>query len=198
MENELLNEIEEKMERVLENLDKRMATVRAGRANPSSLDGISAEYYGVLTPLKQLAIGCASSSGKSRIHSGGVCDDRIECWKKIAEQDTFLECMAEAACSIVKLFNGNMAFINVMKNISIDCDCNGKAEPPCMKDIGICASVDPIAIDVACLDLVKNCNDEGKEKLLNRVNKMHGTHTIDVAYEIGGIGNKEYELIDID
>ena len=148
--------------------------------------------------LKQLAIGCASSAGKAYIHSGGATDDRIACWKQMAEQDKFLESMADAAGTIVRLFKGNMAFINVMKNISIDCDCNGKAEPPCMKDIGICASVDPIAIDVACLDLVKNCNDEGKEKLLNRVNEKHGTHTIDVAYEIGGIGNKEYELIDID
>ena len=147
--------------------------------------------------LKQLAIGCASSSGKSRIHSGGVCDDRIECWKKIAEQDTFLECMAEAACSIVKLFNGNMAFINVMKNISIDCDCNGKAEPPCMMDVGICGSVDPVACDCACLDIIKKCDDNGKEKFLERVNSKHGTHTIDVACEMG-VGMKEYELVDID
>ena len=147
--------------------------------------------------LKQLAIGCASSSGKSRIHSGGVCDDRIECWKHLAEQDTFLECMAEAACSIVKLFNGNMAFINVMKNISIDCDCNGKAEPPCMMDVGICASVDPVACDCACLDIIKNCEDSGKEKFLERVNSKHGLHTIDVACDMG-VGMKEYELVNID
>ena len=148
--------------------------------------------------LKQLAIGCASSAGKTYIHSAGVTDDRLKFYENLAEQDKFLESMADAAGTIVRFFKGNMAFINVMKNISIDCDCNGKAQPPCMNDIGICASVDPIAIDVACIDIIKNCQDSGKEKLLDRINQMHGTHTIDVAYEIGGIGNKEYELINID
>ena len=148
--------------------------------------------------LKQLAIGCASSAGKTYIHSAGVTDDRLKFYENLAEQDKFLESMADAAGTIVRFFKGNMAFINVMKNISIDCDCNGKAQPPCMNDIGVCASVDPIAIDVACIDIIKNCQDSGKEKLLDRINQMHGTHTIDVAYEIGGIGNKEYELINID
>ena len=106
--------------------------------------------------------------------------------------------MADAAGSVVKYFKGNMAFINVMKNMSVDCDCNGQAGAPVMKDVGILASLDPVAIDAACMDLVINSDDPGKTKFLERVNSMHGTHTIDVAYEIGGIGNKEYELIDID
>ena len=113
------------------------------------------------------------------------------------EQDLFLESMADAASSVVEYFKGNMAFINIMCNMSVDCDCCSVAEDPCMKDIGILSSLDPVAIDQACIDLVNNSNDPGKEHFLERVNSRHGTHTIDVAAELG-VGSKEYELIEID
>ena len=147
--------------------------------------------------LKQLSIGVASTAGKAWIHSAGVTKDQVECWKKLPEQDKFLESMADAAGSVVKYFKGNMAFINVMKNMSVDCDCNGQAGAPVMKDVGILASLDPVAIDAACMDLVINSDDPGKTKFLERVNSMHGTHTIDVANEIG-YGTKNYELINCD
>lgn len=146
--------------------------------------------------LKQLSIGCASSRGKAWIHSTGKTLDQEVLWENIAEQDKFLEAMAEAAGSVVEYFKGNMAFINIMCNMSVDCDCCEVAEDPCMKDIGILASLDPIAIDQACIDLVKNSNDPGRDHLLERINSRHGTHTIDAAAEIG-YGTKEYELIEI-
>lgn len=147
--------------------------------------------------LKQLSIGCASSAGKSWIHSAGKEKDQNKLWSNLPEQDLFLESMADAAASVVEYFKGNMAFINIMCNMSVDCDCCAVAEDPCMKDIGILASLDPIAIDQACIDLVKNSNDPGKEHLLERINSRHGTHTIDSAVELG-FGTKEYELINID
>lgn len=147
--------------------------------------------------LKQLSIGCASSVGKSWIHSAGKEKDQSKLWDNLANQDRFLEAMADAAYSVVKYFKGNMAFINIMCNMSVDCDCCSVAEDPCMKDVGILASLDPIAIDEACIDLVKNSDDPGKEHLLERINSRHGTHTIDVASELG-FGNKEYKLINID
>lgn len=147
--------------------------------------------------LKQLSIGCASSAGKSWIHSAGKEKDQNKLWSNLPEQDLFLESMADAAASVVEYFKGNIAFINIMCNMSVDCDCCAVAEDPCMKDIGILASLDPIAIDQACIDLVKNSNDPGKEHLLERINSRHGTHTIDSAVELG-FGTKEYELINID
>ena len=146
--------------------------------------------------LKQLSIGCASSAGKSRIHSAGVTDDQVELWGKLAQQDRFLESMADAASSVVKLFEGKIAFINVMKNISRDCDCNGQAEPPCMKDIGILSSLDPIAIDQACIDLVYNSDDPGRDLMVERIESRHGLHTIEAAEKLG-FGSREYELIEI-
>ena len=146
--------------------------------------------------LKQLSIGCASSSGKSRIHSANATDDQKECWSNLAEQDRFLESMADAASSVAKLFEGNAIYINVMKNISKDCDCDGNAAPPCMKDIGILSSLDPIAIDQACLDLVYNSSDPGKKVLIERIESRHGVHTIEAAATLG-FGNREYELIEI-
>ena len=146
--------------------------------------------------LKQLSIGCASSRGKAWIHSAGKTLDQTILWENIAEQDKFLEAMAESAGSVVEYFKGNMAFINIMCNMSVDCDCCKVAEDPCMKDIGILASLDPVAIDQACIDLVNNSDDSGKEHLLERINSRHGTHTIDVAAEIG-YGTKEYELIEM-
>ena len=146
--------------------------------------------------LKQLSIGCASSAGKSRIHSAGVTDDQEEVWTKLPEQDKFLESMADAAGSVVKLFEGKIAFINVMVNISRDCDCVGNAEPPCMGDIGILSSLDPVAIDQACIDLVYKSADPGAATLIERIESRHGIHTIEVAAK-EGYGSREYELIEI-
>ena len=146
--------------------------------------------------IKQLSIGLASSAGKAWIHSAGATKDTTMTWIKKAPQDKFLEAMAESAGSVVEYFNGNIVYINIMCNMSVDCDCCAKAEDPCMKDIGVLASTDPIAIDQACIDLVKKSEDLGKEHLLERINSRHGTHTIDVAATLG-YGNKEYELIEI-
>ena len=145
--------------------------------------------------LKQLSIGCASSAGKSLIHTAGKTNDQYKLWDNLPEQDKFLESMADAASSIVNYFKGNIVYINVMKNLSVDCDCDGNASDPCMKDIGILASADPIALDQACLDLVYNSNDEGKNKLIERIESRHGVHTIEAAKELG-FGEREYELIE--
>ena len=147
--------------------------------------------------LKQLSIGCASSAGKTLIHTAGKVNDQNELFNNLPEQDRFLEAMADAAESVVNYFKGNMAFINVMKNISIDCDCDGNASAPCMKDIGILASLDPIALDQACLDLVYNSTDPGKDKLIQRIESLHGVHTVEAAAELG-FGTREYELINFD
>lgn len=146
--------------------------------------------------LKQLSIGCASTEGKVWIHSAGTNKDQNTFWENLPEQDKFLESMADSAESVVNFFNGNIVYINVMCNMSVDCDCCAKAEDPCMSDIGVLASLDPIAIDTACIDLVKNSNDKGKDHLLERINSRNGTHTIDSAALLG-YGTKEYELIEI-
>jgi len=146
--------------------------------------------------LKQLSIGCASSRGKAWIHSGGLTTDVNNFWGRLPEQDKFLEAMADAAYSVHNFFKGNIAYINVMCNMSVDCDCCKKAEDPCIKDIGILSSTDPVALDKACIDLVYNSNDEGKEHFIERVESRNGTHTIDAASEL--FGNIEYELINID
>ena len=145
--------------------------------------------------LKQLSIGCASSAGKSLIHTAGVTNDQTKLWDNLPEQDRFLEAMADAASSVVKHFNGKAVYINVMKNLSVDCDCDGNASAPCMQDIGVLASTDPIAVDQACLDLVYNSTDPGKDKLIERIESRHGVHTIEAAAELG-FGEREYELIE--
>ena len=147
--------------------------------------------------LKQLSIGCASSHGKTLIHTAGVTDDQKVLFQNLPEQDRFLEAMADAAKSVVDYFKGNAVYINVMKNISIDCDCDAHASAPCMQDIGILASLDPVAVDQACLDLVYQSNDPGKDKLIERIESRHGVHTIESAYDLG-VGNREYELVQID
>lgn len=139
--------------------------------------------------LKQLSIGCASSYGKAYIHGAGEPE---KIWT--GDHNSFLESMADAAEAVVRHFNGNMVFINVMKNMSVDCDCCSVAEDPCMADIGILASLDPIAIDRACLDLVYASDDPGRDHLLERIESRNGAHTIDAAAELG-FGSKEYELI---
>ncbi len=118
-------------------------------------------------------------------------------FQNLPEQDSFLEAMADAAKSVVDYFKGNAVYINVMKNISIDCDCDAHASAPCMQDIGILASLDPVAVDQACLDLVYQSNDPGKDKLIERIESRHGVHTIESAYDLG-VGNREYELVQID
>ena len=147
--------------------------------------------------LKQLSIGCASSEGKSWIHSAGQSKNQYEIWDNLPEQDKFLESMADAASTVDELFKGKIVYINVMKNLSVDCDCCAVAEDPCMADIGILASEDPVAIDQACIDLVYNSEDKGKEHFIERVESRHGIHTIEVAEELG-VGSRDYELISID
>lgn len=141
--------------------------------------------------LKQLSIGCASSYGKAYIHGAGVPED---IWT--ADHDLFLESMADAASSVHDYFKDNIVYINVMKNMSVDCDCCAVAEDPCMKDIGILISTDPIAIDQACLDLVYVSTDPGKEHLIERIESRNGVHTIEAA-EALGYGSRDYELIEI-
>lgn len=147
--------------------------------------------------LKQLSIGCASSKGKTLIHTAGVTDAQTKLFENLPEQDRFLEAMADASSSVVDYFKGNIIYINVMKNISVDCDCDGNASAPCMQDIGVLVSLDPIAIDQACLDLVYHSDDPGKEKLIQRIESLHGVHTVEAANELG-FGTREYELISID
>ena len=146
--------------------------------------------------LKQLSIGCASNEGKVNIHTGGATRKQGEFWDKHAEQDDFLEAMAEAAETVVNHFGSNLAYINIACNLSVDCDCCAVAEDPCMADIGIFASLDPVAIDQACIDAVKNSDDPGRDHLLERIDAKHGTKTIDDAARLG-YGTKEYELIEV-
>ncbi len=141
--------------------------------------------------LKQLSIGIASSFGKAYIHGAGVPE---EIWT--ADHDSFLESMADAAMSIVDFFKGNAVYVNVMKNMSVDCDCCAVAEDPCMKDIGILVSLDPIAIDQACLDLVYASDDPGRDHLLERIESRNGVYTIEAAAELG-YGSREYELVEV-
>ena len=147
--------------------------------------------------LKQLSIGFSSRIGKTLIHSGGKNSDPEKFMQNFCPDKDFKEFMADCAFSVVNKFRGKMAFINIMKNISIDCDCNGKAKPPCMKDIGILASLDPVAIDKACLDLVYSSNDPGKDELIQRIESKFGPHIIECSVKLG-TGSSDYELINID
>ncbi len=142
--------------------------------------------------LKQLSIGLASSYGKAYIHGAGEVD---KIWT--AEHDLFLESMADAAKSVVDYFKGNIVYINVMKNMSVDCDCCAVAEDPCISDIGMLISLDPVAIDKACVDLVYKSEDKGKNHLIERIESRNGVHTIEAAEELN-IGSSEYELIEIE
>lgn len=147
--------------------------------------------------LKQLSIGVASSDGKAYIHTAGKTTDVNKLWENLPTQDNFIKAMADAASSVHNYFNGNIAYINIMKNMSVDCDCCAEAEDPCMKDIGILASLDPVAIDKACLDLVYNSTDPGKNHLIERIETRHGNHIIDASGKLN-FGSCEYELINID
>ena len=141
--------------------------------------------------LKQLSIGVASSFGKAYIHGAGEPE---KIWT--SDHDSFLEAMADAASSVVEYFKGNLVYINVMKNMSVDCDCCAKAEDPCIADIGMLISTDPIAIDQACVDLVYACNDPGRPHLLERIESRNGIHTVEAAAALG-YGSREYELIEV-
>ena len=147
--------------------------------------------------LKQLSIGLASSNGKSYIHSAGKVKSQDVLWSNIAPQDKFLESMADAAESIINYFPKKIAYINIMVNLSVDCDCCSEAEDPCIKDIGILSSLDPVALDKACLDLIYNSNDPGKNHFIERVESRNGIHLIETATN-KNLGNIEYELIDVD
>ena len=143
--------------------------------------------------IKQLSIGFASSYGKKYIHGVGDTD---AFWT--SDHDAFLEAMADAAASVVELFKGNAVYINVMKNMSVDCDCCAVAEDPCMKDLGILISDDPIAIDQACIDLVYGATDDpGQAHLIERIESKNGILTIEAAAKLG-YGTKEYELITVE
>lgn len=147
--------------------------------------------------LKNMSIGIASSEGKAWIHTAGVTKDLKKLWSNVAEQDHFLESMAEADQSVINYMKENIVYINVLNNLSVDCDCNSNPKKPCMNDIGITASIDPVAVDKASLDLVYNSEDEGKKDLIKRIESMHGIRTVEHALELG-IGTTEYELINID
>ncbi len=147
--------------------------------------------------LKQLSIGFASRLGKTWIHSAGTNKDANTLWNNLPEQNLFLESMADAALSVHNLFKGRIVYINTLKNMSVDCDCCAVAEDPCLNDIGVLISTDPIAIDRASLDLVKNSSDEGRKHFLERVNSRNGEHTIEAAADLG-FGTTDYELINID
>ena len=147
--------------------------------------------------LKQLSIGCASTAGKAWIHSGGTTADQTECWDNLPPQDVFLAAMADAASAVAEHFHGSMAFVNVMKNLSVDCDCCAVAEDPCMKDVGILASLDPVAVDQACIDLVyAAADDPGRKHFIERVESRHGVRTIECAAALG-VGSREYELVEL-
>lgn len=141
--------------------------------------------------LKQLSIGVASSYGKAYIHGAG---DPAKIWT--SDHDAFLESMADAALSVIEYFKGNIVYVNVMKNMSVDCDCCAVAEDPCMKDIGILVSLDPVAIDQACLDLVYASDDPGRDHLIERIESRNGVHTIEAAAALG-CGSREYELQEV-
>ena len=141
--------------------------------------------------LKQLSIGCASSYGKAYIHGAGEPE---KIWT--ADHDSFLESMADAAASVIRFFDGKLFYVNVMKNMSVDCDCCAEAEDPCLADIGILVSTDPVAIDQACIDLVYSSDDPGKAHFIERVESRNGIHTIEAAAALG-IGSREYELIEM-
>lgn len=142
--------------------------------------------------LKNISIGIASSHGKAHIHGAGVPED---IWT--ADHDSFLESMADASQTIVDYFKENIVFINVMCNMSVDCDCCAKAEDPAIGDIGILCSLDPVALDQACLDLVYASKDPGRDHLLERIESRNGVHTVEAAAKLN-IGSREYELIDLD
>ena len=151
--------------------------------------------------LKNASIGVASTGGKAYIHSVGITTDPVECWNHTEDQDGFLESMAAAAQAVHNYFGqGRILYIDVMNNLSVDCDCDGTPEAPRMKDVGILASTDPVALDKACTDLVFNhkaSEDDDQQPLIERINRQHGLHILDYAASIG-LGSLKYELVNLD
>ncbi len=148
--------------------------------------------------LKNMSIGVASRNGKAWIHSVGITNNPDEMWEHINNQDGFLESMAEADKAVITYFEPqNMAYINIANKISIDCDCDSNPAEPEMKDIGIFASIDPVALDKCCYDAIISSNDPGKESLINRMKERNASHILEAANELG-IGSIEYEIINID
>lgn len=146
--------------------------------------------------LKNISIGIASSEGKAYIHSAGRTCNVDSLWQMLPQQDDFLEAMAEAAKAVTDHADGKILYINVANKLSVDCDCDSNPEEPKMGDIGILASLDPVALDRACVDLVFNSEDPGKEALIERINSRHGTHTLDYAEQIG-IGTQKYRIVEL-
>ena len=147
--------------------------------------------------LKNVCIGLASKEGKCHIHTAGKTKNVDEMFDNFAKQEVFLECMAEACHSIINYMDNKMVYINVMNNISLDCDCNANPKEPSINDIGILASTDPVALDKACVDLIYQSNEDGKKELIERIEKQKGTHLLEYSKKLG-LGNTSYELIDID
>ena len=147
--------------------------------------------------LKQLSIGCASSRGKAWIHSAGVTDDQEKVWSHVAKQEDFIDAMAEAASTVVELFRGKIAFVSMMCNLSVDCDCCSVAENPCMNDIGILSSTDPVALDTACLDMIRQSKDRGRAHFLARIDSRMGARILDTAEALRA-GSKRYRLVSLD
>ena len=147
--------------------------------------------------LKQLSIGFGSRIAKTIMHSAGVNSDPDKVFDHFCSDKDFKECMADCASSFVNKYKGKLVYINVMKNISVDCDCDGNAKAPCMKDIGILSSTDPVAVDKACLDLIYNSDDPGKTKLIERIESKLGAHVIECSEKLG-VGSSDYELIKVD
>lgn len=147
--------------------------------------------------LKNISIGICSSNGKAWIHTAGKTKSPEELWDNLPEQDDFLESMADASKGVINYMGKeNMIYINVANNLSVDCDCDSNPHAPEMENLGIFASIDPVALDQACYDAVINSEDEGKAALIERMNSRHGIHTVEAANELG-IGNREYEIINI-
>ncbi len=146
--------------------------------------------------IKNQSIGIASSNGKAYIHTAGATRNPNELWNKLPEQNAFLESMAEAAKAVSDYMNGHILYIDVMNNLSVDCDCDSNPEDPCMKDIGILASLDPVAVDQACIDKIWKSTDPGRDHFIERVERQNGRHILPYAESIG-LGNREYELVEI-
>lgn len=147
--------------------------------------------------LKNMSIGMASTNGKLNIHSAGRTLNQQETWNNLPPQDDFLESMADACKGIISYFGKeNIVYINVANNLSVDCDCDSNPADPEMNDLGIFASLDPVALDQACYDAVVNSNDEGKKALIERMDSRHAIHTVEAANELG-LGSREYEIIEL-
>ena len=146
--------------------------------------------------IKNISIGIASSAGKAYIHSAGKTKDTGKVWGQLPQQDDFLEAMAEAAKAVADHCGNNILYISVANNLSVDCDCVATPEDPQMGDIGILASLDPVALDKACIDLVRASEDHGKVHLIERIDSRHGTHVLDYAEQIG-LGCQQYELVEL-